>query len=134
VWHGRRGKAKPLGILQGVLLCPNTCIANPIQVLLFAQITSLVIDNSSKVNSKFGSFGQENIMADLSTTIETAAGNPSSASVDGQSVNARPLTEVIEADRYLKGNDALAGTNLNSGPRSGWGCLRTARAIPPGAV
>lgn len=73
-------------------------------------------------------------MADLTDTIESAAADPSSASSDGQSATARPLADLIAADKYLKGQDALTGTNANGGPRSGWGAVRMARAIPPGAA
>lgn len=38
---------------------------------------------------------------DLSETILDAAKNPQSVSVDGQTVNERSLTELIEAQRFL---------------------------------
>jgi hypothetical protein len=40
---------------------------------------------------------------DLSTSIETAAGVPTSFSEEGRSVSQRPLTELIAADQYLSG-------------------------------
>lgn len=73
-------------------------------------------------------------MADLTTTITQVAGEPQSATSDGQSATAQPLPDLIEADRYLKGTSAVTGTNPQGGPRSGWGSLRMARVIPPGAV
>ena len=68
-------------------------------------------------------------MADLSDTIETAAGQPASAEGDGQKATARTLQELIEADRYLKGVSAASAGGV---PRSGWGMLRQARYVPPG--
>lgn len=71
-------------------------------------------------------------MADLTDTIEDAAQTPESASQDGLSATARPLPDLIETDKYLKGQAALTGNNSNGGPRSGWGGLRPARAVLPG--
>ena len=47
-------------------------------------------------------------MADLSDTIETAAAQPASATADGVTVSAKPLPDLIAADRYLKGNGGAA--------------------------
>jgi hypothetical protein len=47
-------------------------------------------------------------MADLSQEIEDAAKGPARASSDGTSVDQRPIAELIEADRYNKGNTAAA--------------------------
>lgn len=69
---------------------------------------------------------------DLTEAIEQAALDPASASVDGQSATARPLSDLIEADRYLRGLAATEPTTTRGG--SGWGCLRTARAVPPGSA
>ena len=73
-------------------------------------------------------------MPDLTPDIESAATDPSSASSDGQSATARPLPDVIAADQYLKGADAVSGTNPRGGPKSGWRTVRQARQVPPGAV
>jgi hypothetical protein len=67
-------------------------------------------------------------------SIAEAANSPASASVDGRSAAAVPIDQQIAADRYAKGATALSGTNPNGGKRSGWGKLRTGRAVPPGAV
>ena len=40
-------------------------------------------------------------MADLSDTIETAAGRPQSATVDGMSATSQPIAGLIQADQYL---------------------------------
>ena len=72
-------------------------------------------------------------MPDLDDTIEADAAKPAEAEVDGQKVKKRPLTELIEADKYLEGKTALAGENQNGGPISGWGRVRMARGVPPGA-
>lgn len=45
-------------------------------------------------------------MTDITDQIETDALTPSSVSVDGQSVSARPLSELIEADKYLANKTA----------------------------
>lgn len=47
-------------------------------------------------------------MADLSSTIETAAGQPQEVTVDGQTVKAHDLDKLIEADRYLAQKSASA--------------------------
>lgn len=49
-------------------------------------------------------------MADLSDQIESDAAKPQSATIDGNSVNARSLAELIAADEYLKANEAVAST------------------------
>ena len=72
-------------------------------------------------------------MPDLTSTIETAAAEPAAASGDAGSMQAVSLPDLIAADKYLRGEDALAGTNQNGGLKSGWGCVRIARAKPPGA-
>jgi len=51
-------------------------------------------------------------MADLSSDIETAATQPESATVDGSSVRARTIQEMIEADKYLKQNTAKGKNHL----------------------
>lgn len=71
-------------------------------------------------------------MPDLSDTIETVAGEPAEASGDTGSMKQQPIPDLIAADAYLSGKTALEGTGVNGGPKSGWNCLRIARAIPPG--
>lgn len=61
---------------------------------------------------------------DLGDTIADAASTPSSASSDGQSVSARPLADIVEADRYLRSKEAA------SKPGRG---LRFTKLRPPGA-
>lgn len=74
-------------------------------------------------------------MPDLDAdVIAEAAQKPASASQDGRAAAAHPIPDQIEADKYQKAQTALTGTNPNGGPRSGWGGLRAARAIPPGAA
>lgn len=68
-------------------------------------------------------------MPDLTDEIEQAAAEPHSVSVDGQTVQGHSLKDLIEADKYLKETDTA-----DTGPvKSGWGRVRMARAIPPGA-
>lgn len=74
-------------------------------------------------------------MPDLTPeAIAAAAQEPASATVDGRSAAAVPIPDQIEAARFAAASDALAGTNDNGGPRSGWAFLRPARARPGGAV
>lgn len=44
--------------------------------------------------------------------IEEAALEPQSATVDGQTVNSRPLKDLIEADRYLEQKQAAKKNKL----------------------
>jgi hypothetical protein len=62
--------------------------------------------------------------SDLENTIETAAENPQSASVDGVTVTQRSLSELIEADKYLQAKKASRRKNRG---------LRYTRIVPPGA-
>ena len=73
-------------------------------------------------------------MANLSDQIEAEAAKPLAASNDMGSVSKRPLTELIEADKYLAEKSALTDSNSLGGPKSGWRAARPARGIPPGAV
>ncbi len=74
-------------------------------------------------------------MPDLTIdTISDAAQNPASASVDGQSAAIVPISDQIKALDKAAGAAAMSGTNDNGGSKSGWNRLRTARAVPPGAV
>lgn len=71
---------------------------------------------------------------DLTNDIETSAAEVKRVTTDGQTTEAHDLPDLIEADQYLKGQDAAgSGTNPNGGVRSGFGMLRPARAVPPGA-
>jgi len=47
-------------------------------------------------------------MSDLSPNIQTAASSPAEASVDGTTVKQRPISELIEADRYLASKTAAS--------------------------
>lgn len=70
--------------------------------------------------------------SEITETIEELAQKPASAKNDFGEVAARPISEMIEADQHVAASDALAGTNQNGGPVSGWGCLRIARGKPGG--
>lgn len=63
--------------------------------------------------------------SELADTIRTAAASPASASVDGESVTARPLKDLIEADRHL--GTVAAQSTANKG-------VRFSRFVPPGAA
>lgn len=62
-------------------------------------------------------------MADLSEDIEDAATKPASASADGESVQARPLSELIEADKHLAAKAASSKKH---------GGMRITKLVPPG--
>lgn len=73
-------------------------------------------------------------MPDLTPQIEDlATDGVQSASVDGRSVTAVPLDQLIEADKYLKSLEAVEDPSPSGGPKSAWRGLRMGRAIPPGA-
>ena len=65
---------------------------------------------------------------DLTDTIQTSAEGPAKVVSDGLEVDSQPIPDLIEADRYLKGEAAMKGGG------SGWNCLRPARVVPPAAV
>ncbi len=62
-------------------------------------------------------------MADLSSDIETAATEPSSATIDGNTVTQRRIKDVIEADRYLASKTAGSRAHLG---------LRFTKVVAPG--
>ncbi len=64
-------------------------------------------------------------MPDLSTTITTAAGDPASASVDGQSATSRPIADLILADQYLAGRVGI--TKKHRG-------IRFSKLLPAGCL
>lgn len=66
--------------------------------------------------------------------IAEAAAAPASASAGGQSATAVSIPDQIEAAKFQAGANAVAGTNANGGPRSGWGACRPAKVIPPASV
>jgi hypothetical protein len=57
---------------------------------------------------------------DLSDQIEQAANDPAAASVDGQSVTATPIPDLIAADKYLAAKEAAAVTSPTGPRRSAW--------------
>lgn len=61
----------------------------------------------------------------IEDAIETTASGPSSVSVDGQSVQAQPLGDLIEAHKYASGD-----SGLNRNHRG----LRFTKLVPPGTV
>lgn len=62
-------------------------------------------------------------MSDLTDAITDRAQEPLKASGDSGSMEQRPIAELIEADRYVKGNAAAA---------KGLG-MRHVKLVPPGA-
>lgn len=67
--------------------------------------------------------------------LREAANSPASASVDGQSASAHPLSEIAKVVDRGTVSDALDGANsTGGGPVSGWSKLRMARARNCGAV
>lgn len=61
--------------------------------------------------------------------IETAAFNPASAAVDGQSVSARSADDTIKLLDYLATRRAATANGGN-----GWNMIGRARAVPPGGT
>jgi hypothetical protein len=57
--------------------------------------------------------------------IEQGALGPQSVTVDGNNVTARPLSELIEADKYLASKSAASAGNGLFG-------MRVRQAVPPG--
>jgi hypothetical protein len=64
-------------------------------------------------------------MADLSEQIEQAGSDPATVSVDGLSVGAKPIGELIKADQYLAAKSAAA--NRRRG-------IRFSKIVNPGAL
>lgn len=62
---------------------------------------------------------------DLSQEIRDAAAGPQQVTVDGQTVQQRPLAELVEADRYLASKTAAAKNHRG---------LRFTKLVPPGAT
>lgn len=62
---------------------------------------------------------------DLADTIATEAVSPASSAADGQSATARPLADLITADRYLAAKAAMASR------RKG---VSFSKLIPPGPL
>ncbi len=62
---------------------------------------------------------------DLSQTIQDAAAGPAKVSVDGTTAEARPLPELIEADKYLAAKRARKSRRFPT---------RMAKTRPPGMV
>jgi hypothetical protein len=71
---------------------------------------------------------------DLTQVIADEAQLPKASAKDGQSAEGQPLPDLIAADKHVKTQGALGGTNAKGGPKSGWRGLRSGRVIPPGAV
>lgn len=61
---------------------------------------------------------------DFEQKIEEAAQGPASVTADGTTVNARPLTELIEADKYLTAKKAAKKSNLG---------IKRIQIVQPGA-
>lgn len=64
-------------------------------------------------------------MADLSSQIEQAANDPANVSVDGLSVGAKPIGDLIRADQYLAAKTAAASRRRG---------IRFSKLINPGAL
>ncbi len=71
---------------------------------------------------------------EILSEIEQVAQEPQQSASDGQSASSHPLPDLIETYKFAAEKSALSGTNAKGGPKSGWGCLRTAKAKPPGAI
>lgn len=67
-------------------------------------------------------------MPDLTDLIETAAQKPASASVGDRSASAVSIPNLIEADKYLKQQEAAAA---NANPIR---MIKRTRIVPPSAL
>jgi len=63
---------------------------------------------------------------DLTPNIQSNAQSPQSVTVDGTTVSSNPLADQIEADKYLKSNDAVVGTTRRG--------LIITKLRPPGSI
>lgn len=66
-------------------------------------------------------------MPDLSETIESEAAKSQSTSADGVTTTRRPLSELIEADKFLAGKEATANANMPATLRG-----MMFKIVPPG--
>lgn len=64
---------------------------------------------------------------DLTDSIVEAATKPKKAEGDAGSIEARPISEMIEADKYAKSQAAAAANRPLGG-------IRFTKVIPPGTV
>ena len=64
----------------------------------------------------------------LDDAIQTAALDPASATVDGQSVTSRPVADIILADQYA------AARRAQKAGRVGWAAVHRSQVIPPSAI
>lgn len=64
-------------------------------------------------------------MADLSPEIEQSAKDPKRVTVDGNSAENQPLSEQIEADRYLEAKKAVKRKDRG---------LQITKLKPPGSI
>lgn len=67
-------------------------------------------------------------MADLSSNIETNAGNPAEAEVDGLKAKQHSLKDQIAADKHLKSDDAVGELANGKLP------IQLFKFKPPGSV
>lgn len=73
--------------------------------------------------------------AEIATAAaEVAEIGVQSATTGNQTTTAMDPEKLLRIADKLKANEAASGTNVNGGRKSGWGMLRQARTIPPGAV
>ena len=65
-------------------------------------------------------------MADLDQVLSDNVSSPRKAAADGVSVEQRSVSEIIEADKYIRSKAAAR--------RGGLAAIRRSVAIPPGSV
>ena len=65
------------------------------------------------------------IPATIAEAIDTAARGPASVSTDKSTVTSKDISQIIEADRYLKADQAVANNDFFG--------IRFAQFAPPGA-
>lgn len=67
------------------------------------------------------------------TAVENNITAPGSATVDGQSATVQSADDQLQRIVFAEGRAEIGQPNARGGKRSGWGMLRAAKFVPPGA-
>lgn len=70
---------------------------------------------------------------ELTQQIEDAIAAPISATINDKSATEQSIPDKIAGVTFVQGARALSGSSGRGGRKSGWNCLRPAKAVPPGA-
>lgn len=75
----------------------------------------------------------ERMDADNTTAVENNITAPQTVSVDNQSATVQSADDQIARIVFAEGRAEIGPANARGGKRSGWGMLRAAKFVPPGA-